>query len=288
MFSAEETDRGGALRRILLATTLTVHSDRALDRAVALAAGTGAGLRLVHAIEPGILPESYVMENVERAGEEARRDLAECGVDPDPAEIDILLGDPVQAILGAATVWDADLVVMGLSRETGMTRAFRGTTTAQVARRAPCPVLAVKRRAVRNYGRIVVAVDLQPASAAALEFALAAFPGASFCVLHADESLRPAEDVAREVALLASSRCAAAGLPGPGSAEGPEIVVRAGPAALALPEAIEEWQPDLVAVGTHGRAGMANFLLGSVAEALLDTLAFDFLVVRAAPGGRNG
>ena len=96
-------------------------------------------------------------------------------------------------------------------------------------------------------------------------------------LVHVDESGRPEEEAAEEIASLVASRRAAAGLAG---AE-PAIAVLAGPTALSLPEAIEDLQPDLVAIGTHGRAGVAGFFLGSVAEALLDTLDFDFLISRA-------
>lgn len=282
MESTERRAEGGRRfpRRILMATSLSVHSDRAFDRAAGLARAAGAHLRVVHAVEPGLLPESYVVENMERARRDAERDLRECGTPVADAAIEILLGEPAGAILEDAVSSGADLIVMGLSRETTLARAFRGTTTAQVARRSPCPVLAVKRRPVRAYERILVALDLQPASVAALDFVLSAFPDARLTIVHVDESTRPRDEVADEVAMLVSSRCAEAGVAGPGSAAGPTVTVLAAPTALGLPEAIEDLQPDLVAVGTHGRTGVAGFLLGSVAESLLDTLAFDFLIAR--------
>jgi universal stress protein A len=50
-------------------------------------------------------------------------------------------------------------------------------------------------------------------------------------------------------------------------------VVKMGPAAAGLVEAVNEVGGDLVVVGTHGRTGLERVLLGSVAEQ----------VVRAAP-----
>ena len=38
---------------------------------------------------------------------------------------------------------------------------------------------------------------------------------------------------------------------------------------------------DLIAVGTHGRAGMRHLLLGSIAEAIIRNAAIDVLVARA-------
>jgi universal stress protein A len=50
-------------------------------------------------------------------------------------------------------------------------------------------------------------------------------------------------------------------------------VLKMGPAAAGLVEAVNEVGGDLVVVGTHGRTGLERVLLGSVAEQ----------VVRAAP-----
>lgn len=268
-------------RRIVLASTLSVHSDRAFDRAARLARESGALLRVVNAVEPGLLPEAYVMENIERARRDAVRDLRECADAPEDATVDILVGEPAEAIVADARSCGADLIVMGLSRETTLARAFRGTTTAQVARRASCPVLAVKRRPVRAYERILVALDLRPASVAALDFVLAAFPRARLTIVHVDESGRPEDETTGEITRLVASRREALRGADASAAPEPAVSVLAGPTALSLPEAIEDLQPDLVAIGTHGRTGVAGFLLGSVAEALLDTLAFDFLIARA-------
>ena len=52
-------------------------------------------------------------------------------------------GDPVTEILAAADDYAADLVVMTTAGRDSIGDALRGTTTEQVLRRAPCPVLAV-------------------------------------------------------------------------------------------------------------------------------------------------
>jgi nucleotide-binding universal stress UspA family protein len=52
-------------------------------------------------------------------------------------------GDPVEEIVTMAEEDDADLVVMVTQGRDGVLDALRGTTTEQVLRRSPCPVLAV-------------------------------------------------------------------------------------------------------------------------------------------------
>lgn len=48
-----------------------------------------------------------------------------------------------------------------------------------------------------------------------------------------------------------------------------ETVLRAGDPAAEILRVIEEKRPSMVVMGTHGRRGMAHFLLGSVAEKVI-------------------
>jgi nucleotide-binding universal stress UspA family protein len=52
-------------------------------------------------------------------------------------------GDPVQAIMAAATENEVDLIAMPTAGHDGFLDALRGSTTERVLRHAPCPVLAV-------------------------------------------------------------------------------------------------------------------------------------------------
>jgi nucleotide-binding universal stress UspA family protein len=46
-----------------------------------------------------------------------------------------------------------------------------------------------------------------------------------------------------------------------------------------------EWKPDLIVLGSHGRRGIAKFLLGSVAEAVARHARCSVLIVRAPDKG---
>lgn len=271
--------------RILLAASLTVHCDRAVDRACLIAKSLDAGLVAVHAVDPGVLPEKYVMENVDGARGFLEQELADSPYS-EGARIatEILLGGAVEAICEYASANGIGLIVAGISRDLSLASALGGTRLDRLVRAAPCPVLVVKRRPRADYREVAVALDLQPASRHALDFALRSFPKAHFTVLHAGTS----ESAAGLVEDVVASRCAAAGHPAPGTPGGPQIILFPDQAVSAIQEEIMSLAPDLVVLGTHGRSGVARLFLGSVAGTLLEVLPQDVLIARAptTAGGR--
>jgi nucleotide-binding universal stress UspA family protein len=62
---------------------------------------------------------------------------------------------------------------------------------------------------------------------------------------------------------------------------GLRVMLRAGDPAAEILHAIEELQPEMVVMGTHGRKGLAHLLLGSVAEQIVRGSAVPVLTVRA-------
>jgi len=67
--------------------------------------------------------------------------LAEMGV---AAECVVVEDDPADAIVGAATERDVDLIVMTSHGQRGWTRWITGSVAESVLRRAPCPVLVLR------------------------------------------------------------------------------------------------------------------------------------------------
>ena len=66
-----------------------------------------------------------------------------------------------------------------------------------------------------------------------------------------------------------------------GEARGGLTLVGSEPAASPTMPAAEEVSADLIVVGTHGRTGIASFLLGSVAQGVLHAADRDVLTVPA-------
>jgi nucleotide-binding universal stress UspA family protein len=48
-----------------------------------------------------------------------------------------------------------------------------------------------------------------------------------------------------------------------------ETAIREGDPRTAIVDAADEWQADLIVVGSHGRTGLTRFVLGSVAQAVV-------------------
>ena len=133
------------------------------------------------------------------------------------------------------------------------------------------------------FQRIVCATDFSDTAEAAWAVAcgLAAVHRAELTLVHIFPDLPPSPDVAvpsvmevweeqrRWVSQELERRVADAVARGLRS----RAVLKMGPAAAGLVEAVNEVGGDLVVVGTHGRTGLERVLLGSVAEQ----------VVRAAP-----
>jgi len=141
--------------------------------------------------------------------------------------------------------------------------------------------------------KILVATDFSPCSHPALDYAasLAAELGAALLVLHVfaipalpttDGTYVPAADEAR---LRAELDAGLAGLRRHAATLGARAVESAlaeGEAWRQIVRVATERRCDLVVMGSHGRSGVAHFLLGSVAEKVLRKATCPVLIVKSA------
>ncbi len=129
--------------------------------------------------------------------------------------------------------------------------------------------------------KILVPVDFNPLATAALRHAatLAQREDAALIVMYADTFEPPAEFTAGQTAELAASiedsrRKTAEELERYAHEHVAETLTMQTEVREALPvegilAAIEEHQPDLVVMGTHGRGALSRLMFGSVAQAVL-------------------
>jgi universal stress protein A len=145
-----------------------------------------------------------------------------------------------------------------------------------------------------RFARILVPIDFEPASEAALAYAgdLARATGARLFLLHAvddpaatgvwtPEVYVPASPATRDAMVLKARTRMAAMLATTDSALAPTVEARAGAAIPVIEEYAREQAISLIVMGTHGRRGLAHMLLGSVAEHLVRTAPCPVLTVRA-------
>jgi nucleotide-binding universal stress UspA family protein len=182
-------------KRILVAVDLTNGRDAAFDRGLAIARKAGAEVYLLHAVPAHQRFSSGGTDRLQRTAE--FRDRAErIGVSLHAVEQH---GDPAEIIELHAHARAVDLIVMGAKRPRRPTWLRRSSITERVLRRAKQPTLVVPSAddARSDFERVVVAVDLSPASKAVVEHAmlLAGGEASRFTIVHAVEGLEPAEAV---------------------------------------------------------------------------------------------
>ncbi|MCS7166712.1 MAG: universal stress protein [Gemmatales bacterium] len=137
------------LRTILHPTDFSEPAKAAWQTACALARFYGARLVALHVVFPltaaytEVIPTEAIEQQI-ASGRQALEQLepTEAGL---AVEKRLETGDPVEMILRVAGELPADLIVMGSHGRTGLARLLMGSVAEQVVRKAPCPVLVVKR-----------------------------------------------------------------------------------------------------------------------------------------------
>lgn len=130
--------------KILVALDNSNVDMHVFDEAVALAKATGAHLRLLYvmpAFDAGYAePYTFRQPNPRRLHSLAEKAIA-AGVKADFTEH---LGNPAADICAIAQRWNADLIVIGRRRLTGLGKLLQGSVSNYVMHHAPCAVLVVQ------------------------------------------------------------------------------------------------------------------------------------------------
>lgn len=281
------------LSRILVATDLSPRAQKAIARAIMLAAEQGAALTILHVLtaETGNkVRQRQVALQVEK---DLRRDIATLSSAQDGrATIRVVTGTPFVEIIRRARQEAADLILVGAHGAQFIKDLLVGTTMEKIVRKGDRPVLAVKRPVRAPYHRVLVATDFSDPSRQALRLGLRLAPGAKIYLLHAYQGLEGQlwrADMTKSQILRYRHRVAQQ------SREqmkdfirrmdlnGRSIVrlLRYGRAPHVITAAAQRLRPELVCVGSVGRTGVPQILLGSVAEHVLREVSCDILVARS-------
>jgi nucleotide-binding universal stress UspA family protein len=140
-----------AFKTIAVATDFEDAAQLALEYAAVLARKFGAGLRVLHIVEPPrMLGNEFGVPDVgvltDQAIEKAQARLSEtlATVPNDDVIGQVLVGHAAQKIVEYAADHAVDLVVMGTHGRGAVAHLFVGSVAERVVRTAPCPVLTVR------------------------------------------------------------------------------------------------------------------------------------------------
>jgi len=288
---------------ILVGTDFSPTAAAAIDWAAELARQQGGRIELVHAVTVPPPPSGFMPSGpqfseqvqdaaLERLGE-AAGSLRDRGI---AVETYLGLGTPSQVILERAEATGAAMIAVGTRGLSGLKHVLLGSTAQRVVHGAPCPVLAVhpedlgRHRVIRS---ILVPTDFSDDAERAVHTALRLLApleqDARLTLIHAFNL--PIEYTAygpiptsihylRDTGLEAERRLqeVADGL----AREGLTVdwVAREGDPASVVAHEAEERGIDLIAMGTHGRSGLAHLLLGSTAERVVQHAPCPVMTVR--------
>lgn len=281
------------MKRLLMATDLSPRSDRALNRALALSDELKAQLVVLHVVDEE-LPSS-VADRLKESAESAIDDQLDSFPTLKRENIirKVVFGTGFRDILKEADESETELIIMGTHRDESLGDLFLGTTVERVIRRGNDPVLVVKNRVKGPYRRVLVGVDFSVYSRRAVEFALKFVPQGEIYLVHAFDvpfkgfiSGRSALDEVTkkhqeqmDAMLEEEMQGFLASLTSPPTSL--KRIMLEGTVWEVIAGQVEKLRPDLLVIGTHGRTGVANALLGSVAEDLLSNPPCDVLAVKA-------
>ena len=286
---------------VVVGTDFTEGARSALGRAAMIAKSTGSRLLVVHVVpEMAVvpiapLPGEWGGTSAPATSEEGQAALLatarlaeqrlarEVGM-PD-AEAVIRTGRPHEALAHVAERRGARLLVVGVhaAMDPGET-FFLGSTAERLLRAGSTPVLISRRPADKPYGRILVPVDVGEMSLALLRLVAATFPDAEYDVCH---FLAPTTSKAVTANERRDAHAAALqGFAIEAGLDPKRTRVRVFPTQPreGIAGEIKARKPDLVAMGTHARSGLARVFIGSVADYVIHAATIDVLVVPPAAG----
>ena len=277
---------------VLVGTDFSDGATRAVERAAHLPISLGSGLTILHVMSDALdHARANRMEAEATSRLETLRGGGTAATWPAGLEVGTLvqLGKPWIEIVRTGRHGKHELIVLGRHGERTFRELLLGSTVERVIRKGDVSVLVVGSDPHVPYRRPLVAIDFSDSSKLALELALGVsdpsvamidvvhvrwlpstsfVPGGKFIpppdAARDDETRATMEQFVTEVAPRARWN----------------LMLGGGDPRRAILDAAAERTSDFIALGTHGRAGLAHALLGSVAEGVLRAARCDVLVAR--------
>ncbi len=140
--SPDVADDPVRLRKILLCTDFSVHSEKALDYAMSLAMEYNAKVTLLHVLE-GVSASKDLLEATSGAMHALEALVPKDASNWCDVKCLVRMGKPYQEIIQLAQENQSDLVILGVRGRNALDLALFGSTTHRVIQLGGCPVLAI-------------------------------------------------------------------------------------------------------------------------------------------------
>jgi nucleotide-binding universal stress UspA family protein len=309
--------RATKTRQILVPIDFSPESERTLRVAKLLAARFHSRLHLVHVVTPlptpplgrAMIPFAFSDKQLTATALTRLKELAVFSLSPRRNRCTVRAGAAAETINKIARETGADLIAISTRGYTGLARAFVGSTTERVVRRAPCPVLVVRenehlstrqrarrgRTPLRLFRKILVPLDFSERSRVGLDYALGLARefrasvdlfhsvviqgyalGDKYTAREAPNLLAQQQDLAAEELNALRDE-----LPESDLAITSKVVV--GSLIEQLDEYVRPQAIDLIVTSTHGRSGLRRAFIGSAAEQIVRHALCSVLVVPNRP-----
>lgn len=280
---------------------VSLASQKAVEQAIWVARHWQGEVTLLHSIwkadseDHGLSRIEVMDERVPEAGRRALQDLIErCTTAGVGCQLKLVSERAWLSIIQSALRHDADLVIVG-KRERDKGERRLGSTAFKLLRKCPCPVWAVRPEHDLAHKLVLAATDLSSVGDWAVRWAaqLASVGEGEMHVVHAyripTELSAAASDLSEEeyatrIDAIRSNaqQLIQAPLEGLEMSSEPVLHIGRNKGSVAIREAVEHLQPDLLVMGTITRGGIPGFLVGTTAEQLLGQLDCSVLGVKPA------
>jgi nucleotide-binding universal stress UspA family protein len=269
-----------AVERVLAATDGSEHGLSAVVTSANCARRTGASLNVVAVAESVLSPIGvdlalYEETFADQLREQVEAQLAEAEVADASLHLEVGFAAPV--ITQIAEDVDADLIVVGAHPRPAVARFLVGSTAERVIRMAHRPVLVATEQRREPFRRVLAAVDLSGQSHRVVESAVAAAVacGSELRALYVQDRLTPIlveealydeEETRHQSGAQLRKTLEAVAVPS-------ELMVsqeiRDGHAGQEILRAADDWDADLIVMGSHGFGFFNRLLLGSISTHVL-------------------
>lgn len=294
---------------IITAIDFTPSCRNGLREAVRLASAHQATLTAVHVLDDFLLHELKIALSAHQATIRAewkarsQKFVDESELGTAEVQVEVRVGHPFTELVEACRVHRADLLVMGARghrNEPGRV----GVIAVKCVRKAPVDVLLVREDAQGPYKHLVACVDFSDNSARAVRHALqlARQDGATLSCLYVYQSALalsldygglgiPAASMESDSVVLKNWEEELAKFIAPLASEAPEVkvtslVMERVNIREAILDHVQATHADMVVLGTRGKTGLRELLLGTTAEKIVANAPCSILAVK--PEGFGG